>query len=68
MRTPNLIVSLLGGKGLFSPYHPAAEEGHDYAVTHITKHNGKEEGEGDDGVWRCREKRRGGGTRIKFTL
>lgn len=53
-----LIVILLGHQSALSQYKIEGGAGHECPVAHVTKHDRKQKGEGDDGVWRWRQ---GGG-------
>lgn len=54
-RDSYLIIILLGHQSAFSQHKVKGSTGHDQPVAHVTKHNGEQEGEGDDGVWRWRQ-------------
>lgn len=49
-----LIVTLLGEEATLSNDQVEGSAGHQQAVAHVTKHDSKQEGEGDDGVRSCR--------------
>ena len=49
MTKPHLIVDLLGRERGLPHHHPQAKQEHDEAVARVPKHDGKQEGEGDDG-------------------
>lgn len=53
-----LIVILLGHQSALSQYKIEGGAGHECPVAHVTKHDRKQKGEGDDGVWSWRQ---GGG-------
>lgn len=48
----HLVVALLGEETAFPQDQVEGSTGHQHAVAHVTKHDGKQEGEGDDGVHR----------------
>ncbi len=48
-----LIVTLLGEEATFSDDQVEGSTGHQHAMTHVTKHYGKQEGESNDGVRSC---------------
>ena len=50
-----LVVILLGNQPALSQHKVEGSRGHEHPVAQVTKHNGKQEGEGDDGVWRWRQ-------------
>lgn len=55
-----LIVILLGHQSALSQYKIEGGAGHERPVAHVTKHDRKQKGEGDDGVWRWRQRGWGG--------
>lgn len=50
-----LIVILLGHQSALSQYKIEGGAGHECPVAHVTKHDRKQKGEGDDGVWSWRQ-------------
>lgn len=55
---PYLVVTLLGHQSALPEHQVERGAGHEDPVAHVPKHDRKQEGEGDDGVWSWRQ---GGG-------
>lgn len=51
-----LVITLLGDKATLSDDQVEGSTGHQHAVTHVTKHHSKQEGESNDGVRGCKRK------------
>lgn len=65
-----LVVTLLGQEAALSDDQIESSTGHQQAMTHVTKHHRKQEGESNDGVWSCNRWHTGGNhhtTRLKIT-
>ena len=51
----DLIVTLLGLQLFFLPDHPQSKQSHQHSMACVSEHDGEQEGEADDGEWRCEE-------------
>lgn len=54
-----LVVTLLGEEATLSDDQVESSTGHQQAVTHVTEHHRKQEGESDDGVGSCDRRQTG---------
>lgn len=52
---PYLVVALLGHQSALPEHQVERGAGHEYPVAHVPKHDRKQKGEGDDGVWSWRQ-------------
>lgn len=56
----HLVIALLGHQSALPEHQVERGAGHECPVAHVAKHNRKQKGEGDDGVWSWRQGRGGG--------